>query len=491
MYIAFLNPQGNFDQSDSFWTEHPDFGGQLVYVKEIAIAMAKLGHKVDIITRRFHDEKFNVFHEKFDSYNHVENVRIVRIECGGDSFLRKELLWPHLNEWTDNIVTFYQQEGNFPNFVTGHYGDGGLSAVLLKQKLHIPYSFTGHSLGAQKLEKLGATVGTFDALNKKYNFTERLVAERTAMKYADIIFVSTKQEQANQYSHILYKDVTEKLQNRFVIAPPGANTDVFSKEEQSFDQKFHKKFDQICKRDIDPSRLSLPYIIAASRLDPKKNHLGLVNAYAKNKELHKKANLAISLRGIENAFEDYSHSKPDELKILDQIMKIILQYHLKGHVTFISINSQNELAAFYRYMAKKQSIFSLTALYEPFGLAPIEAMSAGLPAVVTKYGGPSDVLEENNMKYGVLVDAFDEADIATGLLKGLEEHDTLQALGIKRVNEKYTWLATAKQYLKAIKTKIGHKKDNKIIEVPRYFIHPDQDTINDTFIKLNLREMES
>lgn len=478
MYIAFLNPQGNFDKSDSFWTEHPDFGGQLVYVKEIAIAMAKLGHKVDIITRRFHDEKFNVFHEQFDNYEDIENVRIVRIECGGDSFLRKELLWPHLNEWTDNIVKFLKQEGTFPDFVTGHYGDGGLSAALLKQKLHITYSFTGHSLGAQKLEKLGATVDTFDSLNKKYNFTERIEAERTSMKNADIIFVSTKQEQTNQYSHILYKDVTDKLQDRFVIAPPGANTDVFSKEEQSFDQQFHKKFDQICKRDIDSSRLSLPYIIAASRLDPKKNHIGLVKAYAKNKELQKKANLAISLRGIENAFEDYSGSKPDELKILDQIMKMILQYHLKGHVTFISINSQNELAAFYRYMAKKQSIFSLTALYEPFGLAPIEAMSAGLPAVVTKYGGPSDVLEENNMKYGVLVDAFDETDIAKGLLKGLKEYDSLQKLGIKRVNEKYTWLATAKNYLSAINIVLSKENIDFEVSIPEYFIRPTNRKLN-------------
>jgi len=33
MYIAFFNPQGNFDRLDSYWTMHPDFGGQLVYKK--------------------------------------------------------------------------------------------------------------------------------------------------------------------------------------------------------------------------------------------------------------------------------------------------------------------------------------------------------------------------------------------------------------------------------------------------------------------------
>ncbi|HQE99919.1 MAG TPA: glycosyltransferase family 1 protein, partial [Anaerolineae bacterium] len=55
MHIAFLNPQGNFDAKDSYWTEHPDFGGQLVYVKQVALAMAAQGHTVDLFTRQIQD----------------------------------------------------------------------------------------------------------------------------------------------------------------------------------------------------------------------------------------------------------------------------------------------------------------------------------------------------------------------------------------------------------------------------------------------------
>ena len=36
MHVVFLNPQGNFDPGDCRWTQHPDFGGQLVYVKELS-----------------------------------------------------------------------------------------------------------------------------------------------------------------------------------------------------------------------------------------------------------------------------------------------------------------------------------------------------------------------------------------------------------------------------------------------------------------------
>ena len=49
MHVAFVNPQGNFDPNDSYWTAHPDFGGQLVYVKELALAMGNLGHKVGAV----------------------------------------------------------------------------------------------------------------------------------------------------------------------------------------------------------------------------------------------------------------------------------------------------------------------------------------------------------------------------------------------------------------------------------------------------------
>ena len=82
MQIAFLNPQGNFDPNDSYWTEHPDFGGQLVYVKEVAIAMANLGHQVDIITRQIVDPEWPEFADAQDSYPGIPAVRILSAASG-------------------------------------------------------------------------------------------------------------------------------------------------------------------------------------------------------------------------------------------------------------------------------------------------------------------------------------------------------------------------------------------------------------------------
>lgn len=87
MHIAFLNPQGNFDPTDSHLTEHADFGGQLVYVKETALAMADQGHKIDIVTRRIRDQMWPEFAGDQDTYPDYEGrVRILRFSCGGGSF---------------------------------------------------------------------------------------------------------------------------------------------------------------------------------------------------------------------------------------------------------------------------------------------------------------------------------------------------------------------------------------------------------------------
>ena len=280
----------------------------------------------------------------------------------------------------------------------------------------------------------------------------RLVTLEKILEAADLIFVSTVQERDEQYHHPLYesKSTIPFLENRFVVAPPGANTKTFSEKETPIDLDFTNKFDKILSRDITQNRLDFPYLVLASRLDPKKNHLGLIKAYAKDKSLQKIANVAISLRGIDDAFKDYSSAKKEELEILDEMMDIIKTHHLEGMISFVNINSQLELASIYRYLAKKKSIFVLTSLYEPFGLAPIEAMSSGLPGVVTKNGGPKDVLEEDNVKYGVLVDPFDIDDIAKGIHEMFSNYERYRLKGKERVNQKYTWDATASTYLKFI-----------------------------------------
>ena len=477
MHITFLNPQGNFDPKDSYWTEHPDFGGQLVYVKEVACAMAVLGHEVDILTRQIIDTKWSEFEAPQERYPGVENVRILRLPCGPHGFLSKEELWPYLgSEWVPNIISFYQSEGRLPDAVTTHYADGGLAGVLLKEQTGVPFTFTGHSLGAQKMDKLGVTPENLADMDSRFHFARRIVAERVSMNHAGCIITSTTQERMEQYAHPAYRGAVNPADDaHFAVVPPGVNRHVFSSDPSPLDNAIGRRIQSALKRDISQGRRELPSVVASSRLEGKKNHVGLVQAFASSPDLQASANLAIVVRGLDDPLHDYAALSPGEKAIMAEIAQLLTTHDLWGKVTGFPLNSQTELAAAYRYLVGCNSVFALTALYEPFGLAPLEAMSCGLPAVVTKNGGPSESLREGEREFGVLVDPSDPDDIAHGLLRLLRSEETwnyFQRAGMERVLSRYTWERTAQGYLGAIQAVLGERARVGELPIPDYFTNP-------------------
>ena len=521
MHVAFINPQGNFDPEDSYWTAHPDFGGQLVYVKELALAMGNLGHKVDIVTRRVIDPGWPEFASDTDAYPDAPNVRILRIPCGPDTFLPKEELWPYLGtEFVPRLLELYEREGSLPDAVTSHYGDGGLCAALIEEQTSIPFSFTAHSLGAQKMDKMRISRDDIANVDARYHFSSRIVAERLAMNRSSVNVTSTSQERFNQYTHNAYRGAVDPTDDaRFAAVPPGVALHIFDKSARSEDEEdIRKLVDASLGRDLDPERSDLPCVVASSRLDPKKNHLALVEAFAGSPTLRESANLAILTGSLENPLEDYGTAKDEERAVLDSLMEVIDRSGMRGEVSMFAVRGQRALAAAYRYLAQRRSVFALTALYEPFGLAPLEAMAAGLPAVVTKFGGPSESMREGDEEYGILVDPTDPEDVGAGLhsLTGNPEAwERYAEAGYGRVLARYTWEKTAGGYLEAIS---GEKSDavegreedattlhagddpgmpdgspaQKLLSIPSYFTDPSSgsgvslETLDELYYRLDL-----
>ncbi|HSS65132.1 MAG TPA: glycosyltransferase [Gammaproteobacteria bacterium] len=448
MRVAFLNPQGNFDPADSYWTAHPDFGGQLVYVKELALALAGIGVEVDIVTRRIRDPKWPEFSDDVDHYQGFpDNPRILRVPCGGDAFLAKEALWPCLSEFVDNLLALYG--GNAPEFVTAHYSDGGYSAVLMQSKTGLGFTFTGHSLGAQKMDKLGVNSENAARMEKTFRFSKRIHAERLSMERASTLITSTAQERMEQYSHPLYAGAVDVHDDaRFAVIPPGVNTSVFSSEERPRDQAVKRS---LAGRAADYAG---PYVIVSSRLDHKKNIAGVVDAYASSEALQQRARLAIVIRGVDDPYSEISTLPDSEQEVLRPILETIQAAQLGDRVDFLNLKSQQELACAYRILARRGSVFALTSFYEPFGLALIEAAACGLAVVATKNGGPSEIFVD---EAGVLVDPADAQDIARGLLEALEHHRSYAERGRRRVAENYTWRATAAGYLEVIERGVKQK----------------------------------
>jgi sucrose-phosphate synthase len=441
MHVIFLNPQGNFDAADSHLAEHPDFGGQLVYVKEVAQAMAGLGHTVDIVTRRIEDPAWPEFAADVDGYPGAEgNLRILRFPCGGPGFLDKERLWPHMGEFVDNVLAFYGD--GLPDIATAHYADGGYCAVLAQHRAGIGFTFTGHSLGAQKLDKLGMSRANMEDMDARFRFSRRIAAERLSMERAARIITSTSQERQEQYGHALYAGAVDPGDEaRFAVIPPGVNARVFTTEAGDRDGAVHDTLDTVMGAGSGPA------IVVSSRLDEKKNVIGVVRAYAGSEALRERAALVLCVRGIDDPYTEVENLAGPEQQVLKPILAAITDAGVRDKVRFLNIPSQGELAATYRYFAGRGSVFALTSFYEPFGLAPIEAAACGLAPVATRYGGPTEIFADGS---GVLVDPFDVDDIARGLLRALDSHAGLSVKAIRRVRDTYTWQRTAEAYLAVI-----------------------------------------
>ena len=446
MRIAFVNPQGNFDRHDSYLTEHPDFGGQLVYVKEVALALGRMGVEVDILTRQIDDPDWPGFSDPRDDFGELaDTVRIIRLPFGGPGFLPKEALWPHLDDFVDRIESFYA--GSLPNYATAHYADGGYTCVLLRRRSGLGFTFTGHSLGAQKMDKLGVTGANWPAMQERFRFSQRIAAERLSMASADTVITSTDSERHEQYGHRLYQGAADPAdETRFRVIPPGINRRIFNADIDSDDRAARAAIEG---RVGQPDQ---PHVVVSSRLDAKKNIAAVIEAFAGSPALAKRARLALFVRGLDDPWSQLDRLRAEEREVLKPILERIDAAGLRQRVTFLNAHSQRELAAAYRLFARAGSVFALPSLFEPFGLAPIEAAACGLAVAATANGGPSEIFADGS---GLLFDPEQPDDIAAKLLLALDQHQQLVARATRRVRERYTWEKTAERYLDLIRRNLA------------------------------------
>ena len=194
-----------------------DTGGQIKYVVELGNALSQSENvgRVELFTRLIYDKSVSEDYAK-----PVEQVNdtfyIVRIQCGGRKYMRKELLWPHLDEYVDKTIKYIKRQNAIPDIVHGHYPDGGYVAMQLSEIFGIPFVYTGHSLGRSKLNRLLNEGMQEEEINKRYKINYRIQMEEEMLKKADLIIASTNQEATDQYGQYRNNDIP-----KFRVMPPG------------------------------------------------------------------------------------------------------------------------------------------------------------------------------------------------------------------------------------------------------------------------------
>ena len=472
LYIVLLSIHGLFRGDGLELGRDSDNGGQIKYLIELARALANHPEveRVDLMTRAVIDSKVHpVYAEPEEIIGH--QARIIRIPFGPRRYLRKEKLWPYLDEFSDRALQHIRKVGRMPDIIHSHYADAGYCGNHLSSLLGIPLLFTGHSLGRDKLARLLEQGGKPENIDKQYNISQRIEAEEYTLEMAHRVIASTDQEVNEQYRH--YDNYEPE---RMWVIPPGVDLAHFKPPgRRKIQAQIVQDVEQFLKH---PER---PAILALARPDHRKNVASLVKAYGQNKQLNSQANLVVIVGNRENA----DNWEKENWRVFDEFLHLIDKYNLYGKIAYPRSHQSIDIPKLYQYAAQSKGVFINPALTEPFGLTLIEAAASGLPIVATQNGGPQEIMRHCNN--GLLIDPLDTDAIGQALLSALSDSKRWRKWstnGIAGSNLHYSWPGHASKYIleikKLLKTKQGQsnvKRKSRLTLIDRLLVFDVDDTL--------------
>ena len=185
----------------------------------------------------------------------------------------------------------------------------------------------------------------------------------------------------------------------------------------------------------DKIKMNLPenYLLFVGSLEPRKNLVSLLNAFALLPNYLKKEFklLLVGFKGWENV----------------EIFRLLNK--MKGHVEYLGYLGDEELAHLYR----KATCFVYPSLYEGFGLPPLEAMACGCPVVVSNVASLPEVCGQA----AYYIDPLQVESIAEGICRVVADEALRQSLirkGLERA-KLFSWEKTAEEHLKLFEEALG------------------------------------
>ncbi len=442
--ITLISLHGLIRTKDPELGRDADTGGQVKYVLELAAELSRHPRvaQVDLLTRQIFDDRVGPDYAQIEEPI-TENAKIVRIPFGPKRYLRKEALWPYIEVFIDQTLSYFKRRG-LPDVIHGHYADAGMAGAQLARLLHIPYVFTGHSLGRVKRERLSSGKKNAEDLEKRYKFSTRIEAEEIALETAAMVVTSTNQEVEKQYG--LYEHY---VPDRMEVIPPGVDLTSFH-PPQSEAEESPAFFDELKRFLNEPEK---PIILTMARPDERKNLEMLVKVYGESEELQKRANL-VMLMGCRDDMRDMDSG---QRKVLNNVLTLIDVYDLYGKIAYPKHHQSQDVPDLYRLAHSTRGVFINPALTEPFGLTLLEAAGTGLPIVATNDGGPRDIIA--NCQNGLLVDPLDPHAIEQALLRVLTEPQQWESwaeCGLSGTHEHYSWSRHVERYLRDVTDILEH-----------------------------------
>ncbi|MGR3492241.1 MAG: glycosyltransferase, partial [Shimia sp.] len=388
-----------------------DTGGHITYIlgaAEAQIARPEVT-QVDIVTRAFDDAALGSIHRQAEEVV-APGLRILRLRTANTRYAAKEDLASEVPALTEAFLTMLAERG-CPDLIHAHFGDAAQLAMAAAERFGVRWVYTPHALGLDKRRMMGR--GGLD---------RRIAWERSAIKGADAIIASTRDEAERQV-----RAYDPNACARTHVVPPGINPER--------DGEVLPLFPAGLQTLGDPRK---PIILAIARPVEKKNLTGLLAAYAGSPDLQRMANLVI----VAGQARDGVPRVGEEAGVLNRLRAMVETAGLDQKVALPAQHTRADVRALYA-LAARRGVFVNPAIHEPFGLTFLEAAAAGAPVVVTQNGGPPDIARR--LGTGALVDPYDAAAIAEACREALTNPAIRAAAGRARGNvaEHFSWAAWA------------------------------------------------
>ena len=399
-------------------------GGQGVYIKDISMALTKMGHKVDVISGPPYPEL-------------AEGIDLIKSPGLNlfETFSFKDRLKKFLSKKNKSINDYYEfisvLFGGFPEMRT--FGDRA-NTFLNNKNYDLVFDNQSISYGVLDIQKRSPLI---EIIHHPITFDFRFELKATKkLRY--------KISRYRWYSFLkMQKKVAPKI-NR-IISPSQS-----SKKGIIQDFKCNPKNITVINNGIDTSEFK-----------------PLTNSHRNPYRLITTASADVPLKGLDYTLKALNLLKTNYPKIHLIVIgtikenghtrRLIDKLGLEPNITFKS----NILKADITELYSTSSIAIVSSLYEGFGYPVIEAMSCEVPLIATN----TSSIPELTGKYASLIEPRNHEAIIESTIKILSDYDKYKEIAIKgrqHVIENFNWAKITKEYENTIYETIKEFKNADI-----------------------------
>jgi D-inositol-3-phosphate glycosyltransferase len=368
-----------------------DGGGMNVYVRELSSALARLGHEVDVYTRRDNT------HVR-DTVPVEPGFRVHYVTAGPSRVLSRDELPIFVGEFTDSVATHFRCTGQ-PDAIHANYWLSGLAGHRLKHELNIPLIMTFHTLERVKAD-------TFEGESE-----ERAFQEAAIFACADAVLASCEVE-AEQFVRF-YNAVPSRVH----VVPLGV-------EHAFFAPGYRPQARRALGIDHDATML-----LFVGRLQALKGVDLALETLIELRARGRNALLAI-IGGPSGA---------DGRETLAALHRRVAQAGAIASVSFVAPQAHQLLSTWMR----AADVMLVPSRAESFGLVALESSACGTPVVASEVGGLMTLIEPGET--GFLIPERDPVIWANAVERTLDPHyATALSNAAVLLARRYTWRAAAK-----------------------------------------------